>query len=151
MKISICSTMFRFIKSTTLQDYSRHSTLIIIRYIDFFKSSMPAKYDGRLSSFMDVRFAKWQPRGASWLGTPRTHIRHFNISGPIGRKRPTFVGLRRSWFDVLSIPFVAIANSQNEDEKLRFNYYFMDFNARVQHRFSPKATALSAFISVTIN
>ena len=27
----------------------------IIRYIDFFKSSMPAKYDGRLSSFMDVR------------------------------------------------------------------------------------------------
>ena len=27
----------------------------IIRYVDFFKSSMPAKYDGRLSSFMDVR------------------------------------------------------------------------------------------------
>ena len=27
----------------------------IIRYIDFFKSSVPAKYDGRLSSFMDVR------------------------------------------------------------------------------------------------
>ncbi|MDE6572873.1 MAG: TonB-dependent receptor plug domain-containing protein [Duncaniella sp.] len=26
-----------------------------IRYIDFFKSSIPAKYDGRLSSFLDVR------------------------------------------------------------------------------------------------
>ncbi|MDE7388331.1 MAG: TonB-dependent receptor plug domain-containing protein, partial [Muribaculaceae bacterium] len=27
----------------------------VIRYIDFFKTSVPAKYDGRLSSFMDVR------------------------------------------------------------------------------------------------
>ena len=33
----------------------------------------------------------------------------------------------------------------NEDEKLRFNYYFMDFNARVTHCFSPKTTA---FINV---
>ena len=117
----------------------------IIRYIDFFKSSMPAKYDGRLSSFMDVRLQNGNREGHH--GSARLGLTSgtFNISGPIGKKTTYLVGLRRSWFDVLSIPFVAIANSQNEDEKLRFNYYFMDFNARVQHRFSPKATAFVSF------
>lgn len=113
----------------------------IIRYIDFFKSSIPAKYDGRLSSFMDVRLQNGSREGHH--GSARLGLTSgaFNISGPIGKKTTYLVGLRRSWFDVLSIPLVAIANSQNEDEKLRFNYYFMDFNARVTHRFSPRTTA----------
>lgn len=117
----------------------------IIRYIDFFKSSIPAKYDGRLSSFMDVRLQNGNRDGHH--GSARLGITSgaFNISGPIGKKTTYLVGLRRSWFDVLSIPLVAIANSQNEDEKMRFNYYFMDFNARVNHLFSPNA---NAFVSV---
>lgn len=113
----------------------------IIRYIDFFKSSIPAKYDGRLSSFMDVRLQNGSREGHH--GSARLGLTSgaFNISGPIGKKTTYLVGLRRSWFDVLSIPLVAIANSQNEDEKLRFNYYFMDFNARVTHSFNPNTTA----------
>lgn len=117
----------------------------IIRYIDFFKSSMPAKYDGRLSSFMDVRLQNGNREGHH--GSARLGLTSgaFNISGPIGKKTTYLVGLRRSWFDVLTIPFVAIANSQNDEDKTRFHYYFMDFNARVQHRFSPKATAFVSF------
>lgn len=117
----------------------------IIRYIDFFKSSIPAKYDGRLSSFMDVRLQNGTRDGHH--GSARLGLTSgaFNISGPVGKKTTYLVGLRRSWFDVLTIPFVAIANSYNEDEKLRFNYYFMDFNASVKHRFSPKATAFVSF------
>ena len=113
----------------------------IIRYIDFFKSSIPAKYDGRLSSFMDVRLQSGRSDGHH--GSARLGLTSgaFNISGPIGGKTTYLVGLRRSWLDVLTVPFVAVANSQSLDEKLRFNYYFMDFNARVQHRFSHKATA----------
>ena len=117
----------------------------IISYMDFFKSSMPAKYDGRLSSFIDVRLKNGNRDGHH--GSARLGLTSgaFNISGPIGRKTSYLIGLRRSWFDVLTIPFVAIANSQNDEDKLRFNYYFMDFNARVQHRFSPKATAFVSF------
>lgn len=113
----------------------------IIRYIDFFKSSIPAKYDGRLSSFMDVRLQNGNREGHH--GTARLGLTSgaFNISGPIGKKTTYLVGLRRSWFDVLTIPFLAIVNSKNDEYKTRFNYYFMDFNARVQHRFAPNATA----------
>lgn len=56
----------------------------VIRYIDFFKSSVPAKYDGRLSSFMDVRLKNGQPEGHH--GSARLGLTSgaFNISGPIG-------------------------------------------------------------------
>ncbi len=117
----------------------------IIRYIDFFKSSVPARYDGRLSSFMDVRLQSGNSDGHHGSARLGLSSGAFNISGPIGRKTTYLVGLRRSWLDVLTAPFVAIFNSQAEDEKMRFNYYFMDFNARVQHRFSSRATAFVSF------
>lgn len=116
----------------------------IIRYIDFFKTSMPAKYDGRLSSFMDVRLQNGNAVGHH--GTARLGLTSgaFNISGPIGRKTTYLFGLRRSWYDVLTIPALAIVNSKSYDEKIRFRYYFMDLNAKVCHRFSSR---LNGFIS----
>lgn len=116
----------------------------IIRYIDFFKTSIPAKYDGRLSSFMDVRLQNGNTEGHH--GSARLGLTSgaFNISGPIGKKTSYLFGLRRSWYDVLTIPMLAIVNSKLEDEKIRFRYYFMDLNAKISHRFSSK---LNGFIS----
>lgn len=112
----------------------------IIRYIDFFKTSVPAKYDGRLSSFMDVRLLNGHPQGHH--GSARLGLTSgaFNIYGPIGKKTSYLVGLRRSWFDVLTIPIISIINSKTEDEKTRFRYAFMDFNAKVNHHFSDNIT-----------
>ncbi|MBD5355857.1 MAG: TonB-dependent receptor [Bacteroides sp.] len=116
----------------------------IIRYIDFFKSSMPAKYDGRLSSFMDVRLQNGVTKGHH--GSARIGLTSgaFNISGPIGNKTTYLFGMRRSWYDVITIPVFAIINKK-QDEEIRFHYYFMDLNAKVTHRFSNKATG---FLSV---
>lgn len=116
----------------------------IIRYIDFFKSSMPAKYDGRLSSFMDVRLQNGNFDGHH--GSLRLGLTSgaFNLSGPIGAKTTYVVGLRRSWYDVLTVPMLALINSNEEDEKTRFHYYFMDLNAKVTHRFSNRATAFAS-------
>lgn len=117
----------------------------IVRYIDFFKSSIPAKYDGRLSSFMDARIqnsCRTGHHGSARLGLTSGA---FNISGPIGKKTSYLFGIRRSWYDVLTIPLIAIANSTPETSKLRFNYYFMDINACVRHRFSPN---ISAFLNI---
>ena len=116
----------------------------IIRYIDFFKSSMPAKYEGRLSSFMDVRLRNGNRDGHQ--GSARLGLTSgaFNISGPVGEKTTYLFGLRRSWYDVLTIPALAIIN-RHQDEKVRFHYYFMDMNAKVAHRFSGRA---NLFLSV---
>lgn len=116
-----------------------------IRYIDFFKSSIPAKYDGRLSSYLDVRTKNGSQEGhhgAFKLGLTSGAL---NIDGPIGSKTSYSVALRRSWFDVLSIPILAITNSSAEEDKIRFRYAFMDLNGKITHRFSSRATG---FVSV---
>ncbi len=116
----------------------------IIRYVDFFKSSFPARYEGRLSSFMDVRLKTGIPEGHH--GSARLGLTSgaFNLSGPLGRKTSYLVGLRRSWYDVLTLPALAILNAKTTDEKVRFRYYFMDLNARVNHYFNNR---LNAFVS----
>lgn len=115
-----------------------------IRYIDFFKSSIPAKYDGRLSSYLDVRTKNGSPdghHGSFRLGLTSGSL---NIDGPIGKKTTYSVALRRSWFDVLSAPFLALVNSSSDDEKIRFRYAFMDLNAKVTHRFTGRATGFAS-------
>lgn len=116
-----------------------------IRYIDFFKSSIPAKYDGRLSSYLDVRTKNGSQEGHH--GSFRLGLTSgaFNIDGPIGIKTTYSVALRRSWFDVVSVPMIALMNAHNDSEKARFRYAFTDLNAKVTHRFSSNATG---FVSV---
>lgn len=115
-----------------------------IKYIDFFKSSIPAKYDGRLSSYLDVRTKSGSQSGHH--GTVRVGLTSgaFNIDGPIGKKTTYSVALRNSWFDLLTVPILAIGNAANDD-KIRFRYSFCDLNGKVTHRFSSNA---SGFLSV---
>lgn len=116
----------------------------VIRYMDFFSSSVPAKYDGRLSSFMDIRTRNGNPEGHH--GSARLGITSgaFDVSGPIGKKTTYLVAMRRSWYDILTIPALAIANSRDKDMNLKFGYSFMDINAKIRHHFSPR---LNGFVS----
>lgn len=116
-----------------------------IRYIDFFKSSIPAKYDGRLSSYLDVRTKDGAPdrsNGSFRLGLTSGAL---SLNGPIGRRTSYSLAVRRSWFDALSAPILAIANSSSDTEKIRFRYAFMDLNGKITHRFNSRATG---FVSV---
>ncbi len=116
-----------------------------IRYIDFFKSSVPAKYDGRLSSFMDVRLKNGSTEGHHGSAKLGLTSGSFSLNGPIDEKTSYMVALRRSWYDLLTIPTLAILNSSKSRDEIRFRYYFMDLNARVNRRFSER---LGAFASV---
>lgn len=115
-----------------------------IRYIDFFKSSIPAKYDGRLSSYLDVRTKNGSLQGHH--GSFRLGLTSgaLDVSGPIGRNTTYMLALRRSWYDVLTIPLFAIVNHKSS-EKNDFRYAFMDLNGKITHRFNDRATG---FVSV---
>lgn len=110
-----------------------------VRYIDFFKTSVPAKYDGRLSSFLDVRTKNGNPDGHHGSAKLGLTSGAFNINGPIGGRTSYLVALRRSWYDVLTIPVFAVVNSKTA-EKVSFNYAFMDLNAKVSHQFSDRTS-----------
>lgn len=114
-----------------------------LKNVDFYKSSFPAKYDGRLSSFVDVHTKDGsldKHHGSARLGLTSGS---FNIDGPIRKGSTSYsVALRRSWYDVLTIPALAIINALDEnDEKRRFRYAFTDLNAKITHHFSERSRA----------
>lgn len=116
----------------------------IIGNVDFYKSSVPAAFDGRLSSVTDVRTIDGSTDGHHGTVRLGSTAASLNISGPIGKNTTYVAGLRRTWTDLLSTLILAIVNS-DEEEKVRAHYYFMDLNAKVTHRFSD---GLSGFASV---
>ena len=116
----------------------------IISNASFYKTTIPAQFDGRLSSYTDVRSLNIPPKGHHGSGKLGLTSGAFNISGPIGKKTSYLFGIRRSWLDVLTVPFFAILNSQSIDEKYSLHYYFTDVNAKITHNFS---SDLSGFIA----
>ena len=108
-----------------------------IRDVAFYKSSFPARYGGRLSSVVDVTT---QPGDAE-----RYHVNfgigltsaNLGVSGPIVKGRTTFnVAVRRTWFDVITTPALAIANAdaKRNGEKYNAHYAFTDLNLHLNHR-----------------
>ncbi|MCI9053799.1 MAG: TonB-dependent receptor [Muribaculaceae bacterium] len=116
-----------------------------IRNVDFYKSSFPAKYDGRLSSFMDVHTREGDMERHS--GSFRLGLTSgaFSLSGPVFKGKTTYsVALRRSWYEVLSVPILALVNHHN-DEHTDIRYAFMDANAKLNHHFSDRSMAFVSF------
>ncbi len=112
--------------------------------VDFYKSSFPARMDGRLSSFMDVHSKDGSftdgHHGSFRLGLTSGA---FNIDGSVGGSGRTSYSLavRRSWLDLISTPLLALVNSVSDDEKVKLRYAFMDLNAKASHRFSERSKA----------
>ena len=117
-----------------------------LRNVDFYKSSFPAKYDGRLSSYIDVNTKDGnmeEHHGSLKIGLTSAAV---NVDGPIQKGKTSYsVAARRSWYDVLSLPASAIISSFMDDEKLRFGYAFTDINAKINHRFSDRSRAYAMF------
>lgn len=110
-----------------------------VSHIDFYKSVFPTKYDGRLSSFLDVRTRTGSSPGVH--GTARLGLSSgaVSVGGRMADRTMWSLALRRSWYEVLTIPFMALVN-QGSDDKSRFSYSFMDFNANVRYRFGDSTT-----------
>lgn len=113
-----------------------------IKNIDFYKSTFPTKFDGRLSSYMDVysrEGANNKIKGSLRIGLVSGSA---HVEGPIWKDHTTFsLSVRRSWYDLFTIPAVAIANAVNEpsEDDFTFGYAFTDLNARITHKFSDKS------------
>lgn len=116
-----------------------------VRNADFYKSSFPARYDGRLSSFVDVHTKDGSlesHHGSARLGLTSGA---FNIDGPIVRGKTSYsLAVRRSWFDLIMAPIFALSNIDS-DEKLTIRYAFTDLNAKLTHNFSQRSRASLMF------
>ena len=110
----------------------------MIDNLDFYKSGFPSRYGGKLSSVADI---------TTRTGNFNEYHGSFNIGllnggiqfeGPIIPGKTSFnIGIRRSWYDLLTIPAVAIYNQTLPyGEKIMFRYAMTDFNTSVTHIFN---------------
>ena len=111
--------------------------------VDFYKSGFPARYGGRLSSVVDITTRDgdlYDHHGTFSLGLIDGRLQ---FEGPLVKGRTSFqFGLRRTWMDTVTIPFIAYVNHQNSkderDEKFRGHYAFWDLNFGVTHHLSSR-------------
>ena len=110
----------------------------MVENVDFYKSGFPARYGSKLSSVVDI---------TTRTGNMNEYAGSFNIGllngglqfeGPIVPGKTSFnVGLRRSWFDVLTVPAFAIVNMRHPyGNEVRMRYAMTDINASLTHLFN---------------
>lgn len=105
-----------------------------IKNTSLIKGGMPAQYGGRLSSVLDVSMKegnldKYQVEGG--IGSIASR---FSVQGPIQKDKASFMlSGRRTYIDALVKPFI-----KKESQFYGSGYYFYDFNAKFNYRFSSK-------------
>ena len=109
----------------------------MINNIDFYKSGFPSRFGGKLSSVSDITTRQGDMNG--YHGSFNIGLLNggLQFEGPIVPGKTSFnVGLRRSWFDIFTIPAVGIYNwTLPYGQKARLRYAMTDFNASVTHLF----------------
>ena len=119
-----------------------------VNSMEIIKGGFPARYGGRVSSVLDINLKEGnmqQFRGEGAVGIVSAKM---TFEGPIIKDKTSFiVSGRRTYIDALAAPFIAIANSQSNMEKVRVGYYFYDLTTKINHRFSPRNRIfLSAYL-----
>lgn len=117
-----------------------------VKTMDFYKGSFPARYGGRLSSVIDVRMNDGNMKKFSGSVSIGLISSRATFEGPIVKDKTSFtISLRRTYLDLIARPalyYVSKNNKKdnpNEYETMDAGYYFYDFNAKINHRFSDKS------------
>ena len=102
-----------------------------IKNVELSKGGFPARYGGRLSSVIEINMKEGNMKQFAAQGALGLIASRLTLEGPIIKDRTSFmVSGRRTYIDLLSRPFLP------KDEQA--GYYFYDFNAKLNHIFSPR-------------
>ena len=116
-----------------------------IKNVTLIKGGFPARYGGRLSSVLDVRMKEGNMKKFAGEGSIGIISSKLTLEGPIIKDKTSFmVSGRRSYFDILSYPFQARMN-KNNDENTMIGYFLQDFNVKVNHIVNAKHRLFLSF------
>ncbi len=117
--------------------------------VNLIKGGFPARYGGRLSSVLDITMKEGNNKKFTGSASIGIISSKFTFEGPIIKDRTSFiVSYRRTYYDIIAMPFIAMAAAMNDIEgKFRAGYYFQDFNAKVNHKISDKDRVFLSFYS----
>ena len=113
-----------------------------IKNTTLYKSSFPARYGGRLSSIVDIRTNDGDMHhyhGALSVGTLTDKL-HFE--GPIWKGHTSFSLSARATHTAFFKNLIVDKDDYYAD---KYNYYFYDINAKVNHKFSDRSRLFLSF------
>ncbi len=102
------------------------------------KGAFPARYGGRLSSVLDISMKEGNDqklRGTASVGLISSK---FMLNGPVGEKTSFLVSARRTYADILAVPYLMKVEKDKGYDKYRTGYYFYDINGKINHKFNDK-------------
>ncbi len=103
--------------------------------VELIKGGFPAEYGGRLSSVIDLRMKEGNSKKLQGEGGIGLIASRLTLEGPLGSENTSFmVSGRRTYIDVLARPLIRAAGEGADG-----GYYFYDFNAKVNHKFSDRS------------
>ncbi len=103
-----------------------------VKNVQFTKGGFPARYGGRLSSVMEIDMKEGDMKKFHVTGSLGLLSAKLAVEGPIVRDKASFmVSGRRTYLDLLYLGL-----NRNNDEGA--GYFFHDFNAKVNYKFSRK-------------
>jgi outer membrane receptor for ferrienterochelin and colicin len=118
-----------------------------IQTVKLIKGGFPARYGGRLSSVLDIRMKDGNNKKFGVEGSVGLIASRITVEGPIIKDKTSFiVSGRRTYIDLLARPLIRYAANRSGQTGTMGGYYFYDFNAKVNHRFSDRSRLfLSAY------
>jgi hypothetical protein len=107
-----------------------------VKNVELIKGGFPARYGGRLSSVIDINMKEGNMRRYNVEGSIGLISSKLLIEGPIWKNKTSFIitGRRTYLFDKILAPLVSAFSGGGASGA----YYFYDFNAKINHKFSDK-------------
>ncbi|MDR0766153.1 MAG: TonB-dependent receptor [Odoribacteraceae bacterium] len=115
----------------------------VVKRVDFYKGSFPARYGGRLSSVVDTRLKEGNMQEVHGNLSVGLLASKFDLEGPLERDKTSFqLSVRRTYMD-LFLPSLLRKLTTEENGTGRVNYstgryHFTDMNAKVTRVFSER-------------
>lgn len=105
-----------------------------LKNVELYKGGMPAKYGGRLASVLDIQMKEGnnqQFHGEGGIGLIASRL---TLEGPIIKEKSSFIlSGRRTYAGEMAQPFIKTTSRFKGS-----NYYFYDFNAKVNYTLGEK-------------
>lgn len=111
-----------------------------VKTVKLYKGGFPARFGGRLSSVVDIRMKEGNMKEFKGDFSIGIISSRFSFEGPIIKDKTSFiVSGRRTYIDLLAKPIIKIVNKNTGGSNFTGGYFFYDFNAKINHKFSEKS------------
>jgi len=112
-----------------------------VKKVSFYKSSFPARYNGRASSVLDVRTKDGDMQNFHGSFSVGLLTSRFTFEGPIKKDKTSFMlSGRTTYLNLLAAPAMKAFM-----DGTMFSYWFYDINAKINHKFSDKDRLFVSF------